>query len=96
MRKLKITGTGERICGRYPPYSLCSSTEANCKTLEKAHEICLKWAQKHGTSFSPPRYELIYLTHSPRRFDMTARVNLGAHQVSPKAELNVLGLWIDG
>ena len=27
---------------------------------------------------------------------MEAKVNLGAHQISPKAELKVLGLWIDG
>ena len=26
---------------------------------------------------------------------MEARVDLGAHQVSPKAELKVLGLWIN-
>lgn len=26
------------------------STEANCSTLEKAHEICLKWASTHGAT----------------------------------------------
>ena len=73
-----------------------TSTETNCRTLEKAHQICLRWAQKHGASFAPKKYELIHLTRSPKKFNMEARVDLGAHQVAPKAVLKVLGLWIDG
>lgn len=42
------------------------STEANSSTLEKAHTLCLKWAQKHGASFAPNKYELIHLTRSPK------------------------------
>lgn len=49
-----------------------------------------------GASFAPKNYGLIYLTPSPKKFNMEAKVDLGAHQVSPKAELKVLGLWIHG
>lgn len=35
-----------------------TSTEENCKTLEKAHEIYLEWAQKQRASFAPQKYEL--------------------------------------
>lgn len=47
-------------------------------------------------SFAPKKFELIPLTRSPKKFNMEAKVDLGVHQVSPKAELKVLGLWIDG
>lgn len=72
------------------------STEANCRTLERAHTICLKWAQKDGASFAPTKYELVHLTRSPKKFNMAAVVDLGEHQVSPRTQLKVLGLWIDG
>lgn len=73
-----------------------TSTEANCRTLERAHQIYLRWAEGHGTLFAPRKYELIHLTRSPKKFNMEARVDLGTHQISPKTELKVLGLWIDG
>lgn len=37
------------------------STEANCRILERAHKICLKWARKHGASFVPKKYGLFTL-----------------------------------
>ena len=73
-----------------------NSTESNCKTLEKAHQICLKWAQRHGASFAPKKYELIHLTCCPQKFNMEAKVDLGVNQILPKATLKVLSLWIDG
>lgn len=73
-----------------------TSTEANCRTLERTHQICLRWAQKRGASFAPKKYEFIHLHRSPKKFNMEAKTDLGAHQIFPKAELNVLGLWIDG
>lgn len=38
-----------------------SSTEANCRTLERVHRACLKWAKRHGAEFAPSKYELIHL-----------------------------------
>ena len=73
-----------------------TSTESNCHTLERAHTICQKWAQKHGASFAPKKYELIHLTRSPKKFNMKEEVDLSEHQIHPKAQLKVLGLWIDG
>lgn len=72
------------------------STEANCTTLEQAHEVCLRWARKHGASFAPKKYALIYLTRSPKRSNMKATIDLGNHQISPRTEFKALGLWIDG
>ena len=69
-----------------------TSTETNCRTLKKAYQICLRWAQKHRASFAPKKYKLIHLTRSSKKLNMKARIDLGAHQVAPKAVLKVLGL----
>ena len=42
------------------------STETNCATLEKAHNLCLKWAATHGASFAPHKYELIHMSRTPK------------------------------
>lgn len=69
-----------------------TSTETNCRILEKTHQICLKWAQTHRASFAPKKYELIHLTQSPKKFNMEARIDLDAHQILSKAVLKVLDL----
>lgn len=58
-----------------------TSIEANCKILERAHRICLKWAQRHGVSFAPRKYELIHLTRNPKKFNMVAQVDLSVYQI---------------
>lgn len=72
-----------------------SSTESNYHTLERAHTLCLKWAQKHGASFTLKKYELLHLTCSPKKFNMITTIDLGKHQIASKVQLKVLGLWID-
>ncbi len=72
------------------------STEVNCETLRKAHEICLQWAGTHRATFAPKKYELIHLTRSLGKFNMRASVDLGSATAKPKANIRVLGLQIDG
>ena len=72
-----------------------TSTETNCRTLEKAHQICFGWAQKYGALFAPKKYELIHLTRGLKRFNMEVRVDLNTYQILPKVELKILSMWID-
>ena len=69
--------------------------EANCRMLERAHILCLKWAQKHGASLTYKKYELLHLTCSLKRFNMAAVMDLNEYQITSKTQLKVLGLWID-
>ena len=71
------------------------STEVNCITLEKAHEACARWARCHGAAFAPKKYELIYLSRTPRRSNMAATVNLDENAVQPQPDIRVLGVQID-
>ena len=44
------------------------------KTLSKAHDVCAKWARIYGASFAPNKYELIYLSRTPRKFDIKVNI----------------------
>ena len=70
------------------------STEANCRKLERVHEKLLQWAQKHGMKFAPMKYELIHFTRS-KRFNPKASIHLGGIEKAPKAEVRILGIWVD-
>lgn len=73
-----------------------SSTETNCTILEKAHKICLRWAETHGASFAPQKYELVHMTRKPKKFNMTKALDFEGVQIHPETSIRVLGLHIDG
>ena len=71
------------------------STEANCKTLERIHHSCETWAKRHGSEFAPAKYELIHLVRNPKKFNMSASINIANVNIQPKTDIRVLGLQID-
>ena len=72
-----------------------SSTENNCRALEHVHRGCMEWAHRHGAAFGPQKYELMHLTRSLKKFNMTAGVNLGGVAKSPQPTLHILGVLLD-
>ena len=72
-----------------------SSTEANCRTLTRAHDRCLDWARRYGASFAPEKYELIHLARRPKRFNMRAQLQLGGIAKEPGTSVRILGVWLD-
>jgi reverse transcriptase-like protein len=71
------------------------TTRGNCNNLERVHERCLEWADRHGAQFAPDKYELMHLTRSPRRFDLDQTLQLGEIVKRPVVEVRVLGLILD-
>ena len=65
-------------------------TESNCRTLEWVHCGCTVWAHRHGATFAPHKYELMHLTQSLKRFNMTAGVNLEGID-EPQQSVRILG-----
>ena len=45
--------------------------EQNCRNLERAHQRTEAWARKHGSRFSPAKYQLVHFTRSRTKFDVT-------------------------
>lgn len=71
------------------------STETNCRWLEQAHKICLRWAKTHGATFAPQKYELVHLSRTPKKFNMEETVRFNSTEILPSASIRVLGLHID-
>ena len=44
--------------------------------------------------FASRKYELIYFTKS-KRFNLKASIYLGRIEKKPKAEVHILGVWVD-
>ncbi|KAK9445095.1 hypothetical protein VB005_01558 [Metarhizium brunneum] len=42
------------------------SAPRNCKTLKAIHRKAQDWATKHGSQFSPAKYELVHFTRDPK------------------------------
>jgi hypothetical protein len=72
-----------------------TSTEANCRALERIHEQCLDWAARHGMSFAPSKYELTHFTRSYTKFNLQASARFGNINKAPSPEVRVLGIWLD-
>lgn len=72
------------------------STEANCRALEAAHERCLNWAGRYGMKFAPAKYTLIHFTRARTKYDVTAKIKLRSQEISPKKEVRILGIKLDG
>ena len=72
-----------------------TSTEENCKILERLHKECKRWAVKHGSVFAPDKYKLIHLAKNSKNLDMTTTINISSEIIKPKADIRVLGLQIN-
>ena len=71
------------------------STEKNCKTLERIHEDCIKWADTHGVRFAPDKYELLHFTRSPKHFNLTAIPRIEGLKPHTKESIHILDIQID-
>ena len=49
-------------------------TEEICRILSKAHNVCVKWACTHDTTFASEKYELTHFTRKSKRFNMMTSI----------------------
>ena len=71
------------------------SIERNYKILEETHRKYLDWAAIYSAKFTPEKYEVIHLTRTPRRFNITAAPIFGTVRLDTKQHIRVLGVQID-
>jgi hypothetical protein len=71
------------------------STKKNCKTLEKMHRLCEKWANRHEFVFASTKYELIHFTRNSKKFNMTIIINIDNNVIKSKTNIRVLNLQIN-
>jgi hypothetical protein len=72
------------------------TAESNCRQLERAHEICARWATNHGAKFSPEKYKLIHFTRKRKLTDdLKSKVDIRGFDGEPVNGMRVLGVWVD-
>ena len=71
------------------------STKLNCSTLTQVYNRCITWAKRHGSAFSPSKYELIHLTRYSKIFNLAATITLDDTTVEPSTQVRILGVEID-
>jgi hypothetical protein len=71
------------------------SIENNWKSLKIIHRAYERWAVRHEIVFASIKYELIHLTRSSKRFDMTVTINIDFITIISKIDIRVLRLQID-
>ena len=71
------------------------STEKNCRTLKKLHEVFTTWFRRHEAIFSSTKYELIHLNRSSKKFNMQTTINLEEMQLISKTNIRILRLQIN-
>lgn len=62
--------------------------------LQKAHEDCLTWANKHRSKFAPKKYQLVHFTRK-RNKDHSRNLILGQYTISAKPYGKFLGVRLD-
>ena len=71
------------------------STKENCAILKRIHFVCVWWTRRHNTIFVFEKYELIYLSHKTKRFNMCATMKISDVAVESKINIKMLKLQID-
>lgn len=76
-------------------FTRSTSAEQNCRNLERAHQKAEAWARRHGSRFSPAKYQLIHFTRSRMKFNVTQTVRIGDTEVKPNKSATYLGIILD-
>jgi len=64
--------------------------EEICKTLSKIHNICVKWAWTHDTTFASEKYELTHFIRKSRKFNMMTSIQIKSSVIKSKSDVQVL------
>ncbi len=70
-------------------------TEEICKTLSKAHDICVKWACTHDATFASEKYKLTHFTRKLKRFNMTTSIQIESSVIKSKSDVRVLKMQLN-
>ena len=70
-------------------------TEEICKTLSKAHDVCVKLACTHDATFASEKYELTHFTRKSRRFNMMINIQIENSVIKSKSDVRVLKMQLN-
>lgn len=72
-----------------------TSTEQNCRNLERAHQKAEAWAKSHGSKFSPTKYQLMHFTRSRTAINVGQTMRVAGAEIKPAKTATYLGITLD-
>ena len=69
--------------------------EEICKTLSKAHNVCMKWACTHDATFASEKYELTHFIRKFKKFDMMISIQIESSVIKLKSDMQVLKVQLN-
>ncbi len=69
--------------------------EEICRTLSKAHDVCVKWACTHDATFASEKYELTHFTRKLKRFNMMTSIQIKSSVIKLKSDVRVLKMQLN-
>ncbi|GFF96865.1 pol-like protein [Aspergillus lentulus] len=76
-------------------FTSSTSTEQNCRNLERAHRRAEAWARTHGSKFSPTKYQLMHFTRSRTKVDVAQTMRVADAEIKPAKTATYLGITLD-
>ncbi len=70
-------------------------TEEICRTLSKAHDVCMKWACTHDATFTSEKYKLMHFTRKSKRFNMMTSIQIESSIIKSKSDVQVLEMQLN-
>ncbi len=70
-------------------------TEEICRTLSKIHNVCVKWACTHDTTFASEKYKLMHFTRKLKRFNMMISIQIKDSVIKSKSDVQVLKMQLN-
>ncbi|KAJ6436880.1 reverse transcriptase [Purpureocillium lavendulum] len=94
-----IWGAAERDCDEQQQIweaggAVGESAARNCKRLKRMHRKAQVWARKHGSQFSPAKYELVHFTRDPTA-NCTHPLRLPHATIKASPSCRYLGIQMD-
>jgi Reverse transcriptase (RNA-dependent DNA polymerase) len=59
------------------------SAEGNYRNLERIYNAYENWAKRYGSKFNLKKYELLYLTRTPKRFNIKVSIKIDIKEIYP-------------
>ncbi len=69
--------------------------EEICRTLSKAHNVCVRWACTHDATFTSEKYELTHFTRKSKRFNMMISIQIESSVIKLKSDVQVLKMQLN-
>ncbi len=69
--------------------------EEICRTLSKAHDICMKWARIHDATFASEKYKLTHFTRKLKKFNMMTSIQIKSSVIKSKSDIWVLKMQLN-